>query len=139
MESLRAPWEKIDSTIKSKEKEDNERKEREKVIGKLHRRLVDQMQGTVKMLEQVQLKTSVIAGYMEWVYKANSEGAEALWLKNNFIWLATCFKLLLKCDYTLPSDKGKIVLENVPINITEEGEIVYEAKTTQIELHKDKN
>lgn len=47
-----------------KEIDSPERKAREAVIKKIQKRLLGQMQGTVKMLESVELKAASIIGYM---------------------------------------------------------------------------
>ena len=42
----------------------SERMEREAVLKKLQKRMLAQMQGTVKMLESVEIKSAFIIGYM---------------------------------------------------------------------------
>lgn len=138
LESLRIPFKKgQDSTIMSNAPDASERMEREAVLKKLQKRMLAQMQGTVKMLESVEIKSAFIIGYMSEML-GDASGFEHLWLKYNYIWLAGCLKVLLRCDFTLPSEREKLVLERTAQAITEAGEIEYSGKSREILLQNNK-
>ena len=46
--------------------------------------------------------------------------------------------MLLRCDFTLPSEREKLILERKAVDINEEGEIVYSDKKHEILLQNNK-
>lgn len=140
LEALRLPYDnKAENAIFNSPKENEERVQRDEMYRNMQRPLLEQMQSTVQMLEQIELNASAVASYMGGVLGTVENEKEPAWLKRNYIWLAGCMRVLLRCDFALPGDVPPLTLEREVKGFSESKQIEYADKAREIKISKDKN